>query len=151
MLAAVPVVYIIRRGSGHDAPDETHGDVAGQVGRNHRTEGIDQCVHVHFSIEKPEERNIKKGRPIPRKGEPRPFPKSKLFKVFQIVIGVGADELAPEMFIGVDHGGGDRWFRLDGQRVSALVAEFGVLLVLLSTLRAGLHFFESTTMEAPPG
>ncbi len=29
LLAAVPVVHIICRGSGHDAPDETHGDIAG--------------------------------------------------------------------------------------------------------------------------
>ena len=102
LLAAVPVVHIIRCSSGHDAPDETHGDVAGQVGRNHRTEGVDQRVHVHFSVEKPEEGNIEKGRPIPRQGELRLFPQSELFKMFQVAIGVGTDELAPEMFIGVD-------------------------------------------------
>src|SRR4029077_14688536 len=32
LLAAVPVVHIIRCGSRHDAPDEAYGDVAGQVG-----------------------------------------------------------------------------------------------------------------------
>ena len=54
--------------------------------------------------------------------------------MFQVAVGVGTDELAPEMFIGVDfgvdygggggHGGSDRRFRLDGQCGSALVAEF---------------------------
>ncbi len=77
--------------------------------------------------------------------------------MFQIAIGVWTDELAPEMFIGVDdgsgggHGSRDRLFRLDGQCGSALVAEFGVFLVLLLALRAGLHLAETITMETPPG
>ena len=45
--------------------------------------------------------------------------------MFQIAIGMGTDELAPEVFIGVDfrvdYGGGDRRFRFDGQRVSTLM------------------------------
>ena len=49
------------------------------------------------------------------------------------------------------HGGGDRRFRLDGQRISALVAEFCVFLVLLLALRAGFHLSESITMKMPPG
>lgn len=52
---AVPVINIVCRGSGHDAPDKTHGNVAGQVGRDHRTEGVDQRMDIHLSVEKPEE------------------------------------------------------------------------------------------------
>lgn len=78
----MPVVRIVRCGSRHDAPDETHGEVAGQVGRNHRTEGVDQRIDVHFSVEKPEEGNIEKGRPIPRQGEFRLLAQSELFKMF---------------------------------------------------------------------
>ena len=151
MFTAVPVVHIICRRSGHDAPDEAHGNVAGQVGRDHRTEGVDRCVYIHFSVEKPEEGNIQKGRPIPGQGEFRPFSQSELIKMFQVAIGVGADELAPEMFIGVDFrvgdGGGDRWFWFDGKRTSALVAKFRVFLILLLTLRTGFHPAESITMK----
>jgi hypothetical protein len=71
--------------------------------------------------------------------------------MFQVAIGVGTDELAPEMFIGVGHGSGDRWFRLDGKRASALVTEFSVFLILLLALRAGFHPSERITMEAPSG
>ena len=75
--------------------------------------------------------------------------------MFQIAIGVGTDELAPEMFVGVDfgvdYGGGDRRVRFGGQRVPALVAEFGVVLVLLLALRAGFHLSESITMETSLG
>src|SRR6476660_8892800 len=74
--------------------------------------------------------------------------------MLQIAIGVGADELAPEMFICVDHGdhrGGDRCFRLDGQRVAALIAEFRVFLILLLALRAGFHPPENSTIKIPPG
>ena len=71
--------------------------------------------------------------------------------MFQIAIGVGADELAPKMFIGVDFrvgdGGGDRWLRFDGKRISALVAKFSVILILLLTLRTGFHPAESITMK----
>lgn len=75
--------------------------------------------------------------------------------MYEIAIGVGADELVPEMFIGVDFrldpGDGDRRFRFGGQRVPALVAKFRVVLVLLLTLRAGFHLSESITMEMLPG
>ena len=74
--------------------------------------------------------------------------------MLQIAIGVGTDELAPEMFIGVDYGGrggGNRRFRLDGQRVAALVTKFRVFLILLVALRTGFHPFESITMEALSG
>jgi len=64
---------------------------------------------------------------------------------------MGTDELAPEMFIGVDCGGGHRRFRFDGQRASTLVAEFCVFLVLLLALRTEFHLFETITMEVPPG
>ena len=74
---------------------------------------------------------------------------------------MGTDDLAPEMFIGVDfwvdygggggHGGRDRRFRLDGQCGSALVAEFRVLLVLLVAPCAGFHPSESNTIKTPPG
>jgi len=71
--------------------------------------------------------------------------------MFQVAIGVGTDELAPEIFIGVDYGDGDRCFRLGGKRVSALVAELSVFLVLLLALRAGFHLPESSTIKTPPG
>src|SRR6185503_16251322 len=74
--------------------------------------------------------------------------------MLQIAIGVGADELAPEMFICVDHGdhrGGNWCFRLDGQRVAALIAEFRVFLILLLALRAGFHLPENSTIKTPPG
>ena len=74
---------------------------------------------------------------------------------------MGTDDLAPEMFIGVDfgldygggggHGGRDRRFRLDGQCGSALVAEFGVILVLLLAPFAGFHPRESSTIQTAPG
>ncbi len=71
--------------------------------------------------------------------------------MFQILIGVGADELAPEMFIRVDFrvggGGGDWWFWFDGQQLSALVAEFCILLILLLALCAEFHLSESITIE----
>ena len=139
MLAAVPVVYIIPCGSGHDAPDETYGKVAGQVGRNHRTEGIDQRVHVHFSVEKPDEGNKEKGRPIPRHDELRLFSQSDLLKMFQVAIGVRTDELAPEIFISVDYGGGEQCFRLDGKRVSdnAIIASGCIAAVVFSALLFG--------------
>jgi hypothetical protein len=71
--------------------------------------------------------------------------------MFQVAIGVGTDELAPEMFISVDYGGGERCFRLDGKRVSALVAKFSVFLILLLALRTGFHPPERITVEPPPG
>jgi hypothetical protein len=55
------------------------------------------------------------------------------------------------MFISVGHGGGDRRFRLGGKRVSTLVAESSVFLILLLALRTGFHLSESITMEAPSG
>jgi hypothetical protein len=55
------------------------------------------------------------------------------------------------MFIGMSNGSGDRWFRLDGQHLPALVAEFGIFLILLLTLPAKFHPSESITMEARPG
>ena len=139
----MPIVDIICCSSGHDAPDETYGHVAGQVGRDHRTEGIYHRVCIHFSVEKPEEGNVQKGRPIPRQGKSRPFPQSEFSKMFQILVGMGADELAPEVFFGldfgVDYGGGGRWFRFDSQHLSTLVAKFCVLIILLVALCAEFH------------
>ena len=72
--------------------------------------------------------------------------------MFQIAIGVGTDELAPEMFIRC--GSRERRRRLpglDGKRVSALIAKLRVFLILLLALRAGFHLSESITMETSPG
>jgi len=69
----------------------------------------------------------------------------------QVTIGVGADELTPEVFIAVWRDGGDGRFRLRGKRISTLVAEFGVFLILLLALCTGFHPPESITMEAPSG
>lgn len=73
----------------------------------------------------------------------------------QITIGIGADELAPEMFIGMgfglDPGGGNRRFWFCGKRAPTLVAKLRVFLVLLLALCAGFHQSEIITMETPPG
>ena len=75
--------------------------------------------------------------------------------MYEVAISVGADELAPEMFIGMgfrlDPGGGDRRFWFCGKRAPTLVAKLCVFLVLLLALCAGFHQSESITMETPPG
>ncbi|OGW50595.1 MAG: hypothetical protein A2V62_09580 [Nitrospirae bacterium RBG_19FT_COMBO_58_9] len=64
---------------------------------------------------------------------------------------MGTDKLPPEVFVGVGRSPGDGRFRLDGKRVSALIAEFGVFLILLLALRTGFHPSESITMRRDLG
>ena len=75
--------------------------------------------------------------------------------MFQIAIGVGADELAPVMFVGMgfglDPGSGDRRFRFGSQLVPAPVTKLLVVLVLLLALRTGFHLSESIILTMLPG
>ena len=65
VLTAMPIIDIIRRRSGYDAPDHAARHVPRQVGGNHGPYRVHGGIEIHLPIEKPQKRDEQKGWPVP--------------------------------------------------------------------------------------
>ena len=95
----MPEVNVVGAGPRDDPPDDVGGKVLGDVERHGRTDGIDHGVHIHLSVEKPEEGLENEGRPMPCQGELWSRGARKFFECRQVPVGIRAEEGLPEVCI----------------------------------------------------